>query len=121
MSQQVNRHSPAPTGESQNKMEHKGYIYFITNTHNTVLYIGVTNSLKRRLSEHNTGGGSKFTSKYNCHKLVYYEVFPDIEQAIAREKLLKRYKRIWKNNLVATINPKWKDLGSIILEDPAIV
>ena len=102
-------------------MEHKGYVYIMTNHWNTVLYIGVTNSLKRRVSEHAEEGGSFFTSKYQCRKLVYYEVFPDIEQAIAREKLLKRYKRTWKNYLIQQKNPGWKDLGNLIVNDPAVV
>lgn len=66
-------------------MEHKGYIYFMTNVTNSDLYIGVTNSLKRRINEHAEGSGSAFTQKYNCTKLVYFETLPDIEQAIALE------------------------------------
>ena len=93
----------------------------MTNTHNTVLYIGVTNSLKRRISEHNSARGSKFTSKYNCCKLVYYETFPDIKQAIAREKCLKRYQRTWKNDLVDKSNLQWQDLGVMLIDDPNVV
>ena len=93
----------------------------MTNTHNTVLYIGVTNSLKRRISEHNSARGSIFTSKYNCGKLVYYETFPDIRQAIAREKCLKRYQRLWKNDLVDKSNPEWQDLGAKLIDDPSVV
>ena len=99
-------------------MKQKGYVYFVSNTYNNVLYIGVTNSLKRRSIEHANGQGSRFTEKYNCEKLVYYEVFSDIEQAIAREKLLKRYKRIWKNKLVESINPGWIDLTAVLVDDP---
>ena len=66
-------------------MEHKGYIYFMTNVTNSVLYIGVTNSFKRSINEHAEGSGSAFTHKYNCTKLVYFETPPDIEQAIALE------------------------------------
>jgi putative endonuclease len=102
-------------------MEHKGYVYFVSNCRNTVLYIGVTNSLKRRAIEHSKGVGSQFTSKYRCGKLVYYEAFPDIEQAIAREKLLKRYKRQWKNALVEKNNPSWSDLGAVIIADPLVL
>ena len=102
-------------------MEHKGYIYFMTNTNNHVLYIGVTNSLKRRITEHAAGQGSAFTHKYNCAKLVYFETFPDIEQAITREKQLKHFKRTWKNDLVNSFNPTWRDLSPEILLDPAIV
>ena len=99
-------------------MQKKGYIYFMTNQTNKVLYTGVTDSLKRRVTEHFEGRGSVFTSKYNCNKLVYFEQFPSIEQAIAREKQLKHFKREWKNQLVETINPQWKDLSHSIIDDP---
>jgi len=102
-------------------MDHKGYIYFMYNPSGEVLYIGVTNSLKRRISEHAEGRGSAFTSKYNCHRLVYYEAFPDIEQAIAREKQLKHFKRAWKEDLVNALNPSWQDLGQSLVADPDIV
>ena len=102
-------------------METKGYIYFMTNPTNKVLYVGVTNSLKRRASEHADGSGASFTSKYNCSKLVYYEVFQDIQQAIAREKQLKHFKRSWKDELVNTLNPEWQDLGALLMTDPAIL
>ncbi len=102
-------------------MERKGYVYFMTNTSNKVLYVGVTDSLKRRALEHAEGGGSFFTHKYHCTKLVYFETFPDIEQAIAREKQIKHYKREWKDELVNGVNPEWKDLGKGLATDPAIV
>lgn len=99
-------------------MEGKGYIYFMTNRTNNVLYIGVTNSLRIRIAEHSEGHGSIFTSKYNCSKLVYFEVFPTIEQAIGREKQLKHFKREWKNQLVDAINPEWKDLLESVISNP---
>lgn len=102
-------------------MDKKGYIYFTTNTSDKVLYVGVTNSLKRRLSEHKEGNGSIFTCKYNCSKLVYYEEFDSIEQAIIREKQIKHFKRAWKNELVNSVNPSWEDLGKLLVEDPTIV
>ena len=92
----------------------------MTTSLNKVLYIGVTNSLKRRMIEHAEGRGSDFTSKYSCNKLVYYESFPDIEQAIAREKKIKHFKREWKNKLVEAVNPEWKDLKNEIVIDPDI-
>ena len=101
-------------------MEKKGYIYFMTNTTNKVLYVGVTNSLKRRVAEHAEGGGSVFTHKYHCTKLVYYEVFPDIEQAIVREKQIKHFKREWKDELVNAVNPEWRDLGKDLAGDPVV-
>lgn len=98
----------------------KGYKYFITNPTNKVLYIGVTNSLIRRIDEHKSGG-AVFTAKYNCKKLVYYEVYPDIEQAIERETRLKRYKREWKDNLVNKVNPNWEDLYRNLASDPDVI
>ena len=93
----------------------------MTTSSNKVLYVGVTNSLKRRITEHAEGRGSVFTSRYCCDKLVYFETFPDIEQAIAREKQIKHLKREWKNQLVEAVNPDWKDLKQDIILDPAIV
>ena len=92
----------------------------MTTSLNKVLYVGVTNSLKRRMIEHAEGRGSFFTSKYACDKIVYYESFPDIEQAIAREKQIKHFKREWKNKLVEAVNPEWKDLKTDIVLDPDI-
>ncbi|MBQ3208142.1 MAG: GIY-YIG nuclease family protein [Bacteroidales bacterium] len=102
-------------------MKQKGYIYFTTNKNNTVLYVGVTNSIKRRITEHSEGRGSVFTSKYKCSKLIYFEALPTIEQAIAREKQLKHFKREWKNQLVEAINPEWKDLSGYIIDDPDLI
>ena len=97
-------------------METTGYIYILTNASNKVLYIGVTSDLARRIAEHAEGRGSVFTQKYNCHKLVYFEVFPDIARAIAREKQIKNWKREWKNQLVESINPDWLDLAPDIAQ-----
>ena len=86
------------------------YIYIMTNKHNTVLYTGMTNNLKRRAYEHRTGQGGGFTSRYNATKLVYYEVFADALSAIAREKQIKAGSRQKKLDLVNEMNPEWKDL-----------
>ena len=106
------------SGMTMRTMEKKGYIYFVTNKSNRVLYTGVTNSLVRRSSEHGEHCGSAFTFRYNCSKLVYYEVFPDMEQAIAREKQLKHFKREWKDQLVNAVNPGWGDLAEGLVADP---
>ena len=74
------------------------------------LYTGVTNDLDRRVREHKEGGGSVFTAKYKCHKLVYYEAFGLIDQAIEREKLIKSLSRAEKERLIDAINPERKDL-----------
>ena len=89
------------------------YTYMMTNITNKVLYTGVTNDLERRVKEHKSGLIPGFTQKYNCKKLVYYESFSDIEQAIRREKLIKEYRREKKNQLVESLNPEWKDLSEV--------
>ncbi len=91
------------------------YIYFLTNKNNNVLYIGITNNLYRRLSEHKLSLLSGFTKQYNCHKLIYWEEYQDVKEAIAREKQLKNWHRSWKNNLVKEKNPGWKDLSEDII------
>lgn len=82
----------------------------MTNAHNTVLYTGVTNNLQRRVLEHREGSGSKFTKKYNVHKLVYFECGSDVNTAIFREKQIKAGSRKKKVELINGINPTWKDL-----------
>lgn len=99
-------------------MEKKGYIYFMTNTLHTVMYIGVTSDLKRRVLEHKEQRGSHFTKKYLCDILVYYEVHPTIEKAIERESQLKNYHRKWKNEMVDRTNPQWKDLTPLVVQNP---
>ena len=85
-------------------------VYIMTNSHNTTLYPGVTNNLSRRVLEHKEGSGSKFTSRYNLTKLVYYEVTCDIKAAIIREKQIKAGERQKKVDLINSINSDWKDL-----------
>jgi putative endonuclease len=87
-----------------------GYVYIVSNTLRTVLYIGVTSNLYSRIYEHKSGEGSKFTSKYNCTDLIYFEFYESIEEAIEREKQLKKWKRVWKENLIKKMNPMLKDL-----------
>ncbi len=88
----------------------KSYVYMLTNQHRTTFYIGVTANLSKRLMQHQTGEGSKFTSRYNITDLIYFEEFLDINQAIAREKQLKNWKREWKLNLAKEMNPKLETL-----------
>ena len=85
-------------------------VYIMTNTHNTVLYTGVSNNLARRVYEHKNGLGGIFTKKYNIDKLVYYEVGDNIHSAIAREKQIKGGSRKKKIDLINSLNPEWKDL-----------
>jgi len=85
-------------------------VYIMTNMGNTVLYTGVTNDLRKRIAKHRNKTGSKFTSKYNITKLVYYEDFIRIQDAIAAEKRIKAGSRAKKVKLIESINPQWKDL-----------
>jgi len=85
-------------------------VYIITNKHNTVLYTGITNDLKRRVYEHKEKLVDGFTKKYNITKLVYYEVFDDAENAILREKQVKAGSRQKKIDLIRSINREWRDL-----------
>ncbi|HLV46887.1 MAG TPA: GIY-YIG nuclease family protein [Flavobacterium sp.] len=87
------------------------YVYILTNKYRTTFYIGVTNDLNVRVSQHNDHKGSVFTSKYNVTDLIYYESYNDIKQAISREKQLKNWKKDWKINLVKTINPNLETLS----------
>jgi putative endonuclease len=95
-------------------MNKDAYVYFMSNQHNTTLYVGVTNDLLRRTAEHKAHVNKGFTDKYNCDKLVYFEEIGSIGLAIEREKVLKKWKRKWKNDLVNEINPEWKDLSESI-------
>jgi len=89
----------------------KSYIYFMVNKNNTALYIGITSDLLKRVYQHKTKVYKGFTSKYNCDKLVYFEEFENINQAIAREKQLKAGNRQRKEALIELENPSWKDLS----------
>ena len=91
-------------------MNSRYYVYIMTNKHNTVLYTGVTNDLRRRVWEHKEKLGGGFTSKYNVNKLVYYEDTADVRTAIAREKQIKGGSRQKKIDLVNSLNPDWRNL-----------
>ena len=88
------------------------WVYMMTNPKNTVIYTGVTNDLTRRIQEHKEKKGSSFTSRYNITKLVYYENFGRIRDAIAAEKRIKAGSRAKKIKLIESVNPGWKDLHS---------
>ncbi len=86
------------------------YTYIMSCASNTAIYIGVTGNLLERVAQHKTGMGSRHTGKYRIRKLVYFEVHESLGEAILRERKLKRWRRDWKNNLIAKHNPKWSDL-----------
>ena len=90
--------------------------YIITNYHNTVLYVGVTSNLIKRVYEHTTKLVKCFTNTYNCNKLVYFEIFSDIQEAIKREKYIKGKKRKFKIDLIHSLNPDWIDLYDMIIQ-----
>ena len=87
------------------------YVYILANKTNSTVYIGVTNDLMRRLWEHRNDRIEGFTKTYHVHKLVYYESFSDVRDAIAREKQLKGWRRARKNELIESVNPAWEDLA----------
>ncbi len=91
-------------------MSKQYYIYIMTNKHNTVLYTGVTNDLKKRVYAHKAKLVAGFTKKYNIDRLIYYEIFDDINNAITREKQIKAGSRQKKIDLINNVNSQWKDL-----------
>lgn len=93
------------------------YVYMMTNRSRVVLYTGVTNSIERRLWHHANTAKRTFTKRYNLDRLVYYELYHDIRDAISREKEIKGWRREKKNGLVRTLNPKWEDLGMRMFGD----
>ncbi len=91
-------------------MEKQYFVYIMTNTRNTVLYTGVTSDLKKRAYEHRNKLIDGFTKTYNVNKLVYYEIYADPLDAIAREKKIKGGSRQKKMDLIVRKNPDWNDL-----------
>ena len=87
------------------------FVYILTNWDDSVMYIGITSNLPKRLYEHRNGLADGFTKKYNVHKLVYYENTNDVYSAISREKQLKGWRRSKKNALITKMNPDWHDLS----------
>ena len=89
----------------------KGIVYILTNKNKTTLYIGVTRNLQRRIAEHKLHINKGFSDRYNTELLVYYEVYERLDEAIHREKQLKKWRREWKEALINEFNPVWKDLA----------
>ncbi len=87
------------------------FVYILANWNDSVLYIGVTSNLPKRLYEHRNHLVDGFTSRYNVTKLVYYENTNDVYSAISREKQLKKWSRSKKNTLIEQMNPQWRDLS----------
>jgi putative endonuclease len=87
-----------------------GWVYIMSNGPHGTLYVGVTANLAHRIAQHREGVGSVFCKKHGLTKLVYIEPHNGIDEAIAREKQMKAWKRIWKTSLVSKANPEWRDL-----------
>lgn len=92
----------------------RAYVYIMTNKPMGILYIGVTADLPARIFAHRSGTGSDFCKKWNLTRLIHAEPFDRIDEAIVREKALKRWKRGWKLRLISEINPQWADLFEIL-------
>jgi putative endonuclease len=90
------------------------YVYILASRHHGTLYIGVTNDIRTRLEHHRSGRGSKFVKKYGVFRLVHVETFATPQEAIAREKQLKFWKRDWKIKLIEVDNPDWNDRSGLI-------
>ncbi len=87
------------------------YVYILTNINKKVLYIGFTDDIIRRIQEHKDKKYEGFTKSYNVNRLVYFEKHSTADEAMRREKQLKKWNRNWKNNLINKLNPEWKDLS----------
>jgi putative endonuclease len=94
------------------------YVYILASKIGGTLYIGVTNDLIRRIAEHRSKIAESFTKRYDVARLVYFEVFDQVEQAIHREKRLKKWPRAWKISLIEKDNPNWNDLYPGIAGSP---
>ena len=88
----------------------QGIVYILTNKNKTTLYTGVTRNLQRRIAEHKLHINKGFSDRYNTENLVYYEIYNRLDEAIHREKQLKKWHREWKEALINEFNPEWKDL-----------
>jgi putative endonuclease len=92
-----------------------GYVYIMSNKNRTTFYVGVTSNLSQRVSEHKSGRGSIFTSKYRCFDLLYFEEHQSMYDSIVREKQLKAWHRPWKIRLIKSLNPTMRDLSEELI------
>ena len=86
-------------------------VYILASQCRGTLYVGVTSDLATRIRDHAEGAGSAFTARYHVHRLVWYEEFSEMHDAIGREKAIKKWRRAWKIALIEHANPGWRDLG----------
>jgi putative endonuclease len=90
------------------------FVYILASRYRGTMYVGVTNNLTRRISEHKSGAVPGFTTKYKVNVLVYCEPYSSILEARARERVLKRWRRDWKFELIEAQNPDWHDLTNLL-------
>ena len=102
------------TGIHTREFEHmrSGYVYIMANKKGGTLYVGMTSDLARRVTDHEMGIASKFTAKYGCKRLVWFEKHDLVTRAITREKTVKKWPRQWKINAIEAQNPDWNDIRS---------
>ncbi|MHA1529293.1 MAG: GIY-YIG nuclease family protein [Alphaproteobacteria bacterium] len=86
------------------------FVYILVSRSGNALYVGSTRDLRQRLQQHRAGTVGAHTRKYRIHKLVYFEIHDTLEMALAREKRIKRWHREWKEDLIESVNPTWRDL-----------
>ena len=95
-------------------MSDRFYVYILASQRNSTLYVGVTNDLARRITEHKSGLVPGFTKQYGVNQLVYFEEHASILEAREREHRMKRWQRAWKLELIEKVNPDWRDLSTEI-------
>jgi putative endonuclease len=101
--------------EAEKKFIMSSFVYILANKRNGTLYTGVTSDLIKRIYQHKSNLVEGFSKKYGTHNLVYYEIYDEITDAVAREKCIKKWRRQWKLDLIERINPQWNDLYESIL------
>ena len=92
------------------------YVYLLASRRHGTLYLGITNDLSRRIHEHKSKAMPGFSAKYDVQRLVWYETYERVDEAIAREKSLKKWRRDWKIRLIEEMNPDWSDLYFILTQ-----
>jgi putative endonuclease len=97
-------------GDPAKNMNKQYHVYIMAKARNSTFYVGITSDLRKRVWEHKNEAVEGFTQKYGIKNLVYYETFDNPENAIAREKRLKKWNRTWKMRIIEEMNPDWKDL-----------
>lgn len=91
------------------------FVYILASNRNGTLYVGITSNLVRRIYEHKSGLAEGFTKEYGVYDLVYFETHDNINEALLREKQMKKWNRQWKIRIIEEMNPKWQDLYSQII------